>query len=103
MHHLDPHPPIGLHVARRTIAAWSMRSHCRDGTYVPGLAFTFSAHPVEIRGGACGARRFGQTKYSLYRLIRLNFDLMTGFSVAPLQFFSMAGGVIALSSLILVV
>src|SRR2546430_5145310 len=30
-------------------------------------------------------------------------DLMTGFSVAPLQFFSMAGGVIALSSLILVV
>jgi len=28
---------------------------------------------------------------------------MTGFSVAPLQFFSMAGGVIALSSLILVV
>jgi undecaprenyl-phosphate 4-deoxy-4-formamido-L-arabinose transferase len=48
-------------------------------------------------------RTVGQSKYSLYRLIRLNFDLMTGFSVAPLQFFSMAGAFIALISLILVV
>ena len=39
---------------------------------------------------------------SLFRLIRLNFDLMTGFSVAPLQFFSMTGFVIALLSLIFV-
>jgi undecaprenyl-phosphate 4-deoxy-4-formamido-L-arabinose transferase len=44
-------------------------------------------------------RTVGQSKYSLFRLIRLNFDLMTGFSVAPLQFFSMSGIVIALLSL----
>ena len=31
----------------------------------------------------------GESKYSLYKLIRLNFDLVTGFSLVPLQFFSM--------------
>jgi undecaprenyl-phosphate 4-deoxy-4-formamido-L-arabinose transferase len=78
-------------------------NHCTEmSTYVPALAFTFARHPVEIEV-AHAERTVGQSKYSLYRLIRLNFDLMTGFSVAPLQFFSMAGGVIALISLILVV
>lgn len=70
-------------------------------TYVPALAYTFARHPVEIEV-AHAERTVGQSKYSLLRLIRLNFDLMTGFSVAPLQFFSMAGIVIALMSLIFV-
>jgi undecaprenyl-phosphate 4-deoxy-4-formamido-L-arabinose transferase len=74
-------------------------NRCREvSTYVPALAYTFARHPVEIE--VSHARRtVGQSKYSLFRLIRLNFDLMTGFSVAPLQFFSMSGIVIALLSL----
>ena len=36
-------------------------------------------------------RRHGESKYSLYRLIRLNFDLMTGFSLVPLQVFGLLG------------
>jgi undecaprenyl-phosphate 4-deoxy-4-formamido-L-arabinose transferase len=71
-------------------------------TYVPALAYTFARHPVEIEV-AHAERLVGQSKYSLLRLVRLNFDLMTGFSVAPLQFFSMSGIVIALLSLIFVV
>jgi undecaprenyl-phosphate 4-deoxy-4-formamido-L-arabinose transferase len=67
-------------------------------TYVPALAYTFARHPVEIEV-AHAERTVGQSKYSLFRLIRLNFDLMTGFSVAPLQFFSMTGIVIALLSI----
>jgi len=70
-------------------------------TYVPALAYTFARHPVEIEVSHA-ERTVGQSKYSLYRLIRLNFDLMTGFSTAPLQFFSLAGGLIALASLVLV-
>jgi undecaprenyl-phosphate 4-deoxy-4-formamido-L-arabinose transferase len=78
-------------------------NHCTEvSTYVPALAYTFARHPVEIEV-AHADRSIGQSKYNLYRLIRLNFDLMTGFSVAPLQFFSMAGGLIALVSLLLVV
>ena len=70
-------------------------------TYVPALAYTFARHPVEIEVGHA-ERTVGVSKYSLFRLIRLNFDLMTGFSVAPLQFFSMSGIVIALLSLLFV-
>ncbi len=71
-------------------------------TYVPALAYTFARHPVEIEV-AHAERTVGQSKYSLFRLIRLNFDLMTGFSVAPLQFFSMSGIVIALLSILFVI
>jgi undecaprenyl-phosphate 4-deoxy-4-formamido-L-arabinose transferase len=68
-------------------------------TFVPALGYTFARNPVEIEV-AHAERAIGQSKYSLYSLIRLNFDLMTGFSVVPLQFFSMAGMVISLISLL---
>jgi len=71
-------------------------------TFVPALGYTFARNPVEIEV-VHAERTAGTSKYSLYRLIRLNFDLMTGFSVVPLQLFSMAGVVIALISLLGVV
>ena len=46
-------------------------------------------------------RAAGQSKYSLYRLIRLNFDLVTGFSLLPLQMFSLFGMAVAAGSLVL--
>jgi len=39
------------------------------------------------------------SNYSFYSLIRLNFDLITGFSLAPLQYFTMFAGVCAGGSL----
>jgi undecaprenyl-phosphate 4-deoxy-4-formamido-L-arabinose transferase len=48
-------------------------------------------------------RYAGQSKYSLYSLIRLNFDLITGFSVVPLQLFSMIGMAVSAISFVLVV
>src|SRR5207302_957212 len=87
--------------AGQHLAILAAFAHSR-GTYVITLDADLQNPPEEIEV-AHAERAVGQTKYSLYRLIRLNFDLMTGFSVAPLQFLSMAGGVIALSSLILVV
>ncbi|HTX05476.1 MAG TPA: glycosyltransferase [Steroidobacteraceae bacterium] len=71
-------------------------------TFVPALGYTFARHPIEIEV-AHAERTIGQSKYSIYRLIRLNFDLMTGFSVVPLQFFTMAGMALALFSLFFVV
>ena len=44
-------------------------------------------------------RAGGESKYSLYKLIRLNFDLVTGFSVVPLQLFSLFGIAVAVLSL----
>ena len=66
-------------------------------TFVPALAYTFSMNPTEIRV-AHEERGAGKSKYSLFSLMRLNFDLMTGFSSAPMRLFSGIGIVIALLS-----
>ncbi|MBL8385678.1 MAG: glycosyltransferase [Burkholderiales bacterium] len=71
---------------------------CREiNTFIPALAYTFAQNPVEIEVGHA-ERQAGESKYSLYSLIRLNFDLMTAFSVVPLQLFSFAGIIIAVLS-----
>jgi undecaprenyl-phosphate 4-deoxy-4-formamido-L-arabinose transferase len=71
-------------------------------TFVPALAYKFSRRPTEIIVEH-EERAAGESKYSLYSLIRLNFDLVTGFSLVPLQAFSMAGMVLSLGSAALVV
>lgn len=71
-------------------------------TFVPALAYKFARRPAEIVVEH-EERAAGESKYSLYSLIRLNFDLVTGFSLVPLQAFSMAGMVLSLGSAALVV
>ena len=61
-----------------------------SSTFIPALAQTFASNPGEVPV-AHAERLEGESKYSLYRLIRLNFDLMTGFSVVPLQLFALLG------------
>nr|WP_298726684.1 glycosyltransferase [uncultured Steroidobacter sp.] len=71
-------------------------------TFVPALGSLYALRPTEIPVQH-HERSNGRSKYSLYRLIRLNFDLVTGFSVVPLQLFSLGGIVIALLSALFVV
>jgi undecaprenyl-phosphate 4-deoxy-4-formamido-L-arabinose transferase len=66
-------------------------------TYIPALAYTFAANPTEVTV-AHAERAAGESKYSLYQLIRLNFDLVTGFSLVPLQLFSLVGIALSLVS-----
>ncbi len=70
-------------------------------TFIPALAYLYAARPIEIEV-THAERETGRSKYSLYKLIRLNFDLMTGFSVVPLQAFSMIGMAISILSGLLV-
>ena len=65
-----------------------------NATFIPALAQSFSRRPTEVEV-AHAERSAGASKYSLYRLVRLNFDLMTGFSVVPLQIFTLFGFVVA--------
>jgi undecaprenyl-phosphate 4-deoxy-4-formamido-L-arabinose transferase len=75
---------------------------CREvSTYIPALAYTFAQRPVEIEVEH-EERAAGESKYSLYQLIRLNFDLVTAFSLVPLQLFSLAGMLISLLSIVFV-
>ncbi len=76
---------------------------CKEvSTFIPALAYSFAQNPTEVEV-AHEERHAGESKYSLYSLIRLNFDLMTSFSLVPLQWFSMAGITISLLSAIFVV
>jgi undecaprenyl-phosphate 4-deoxy-4-formamido-L-arabinose transferase len=98
---------------RMTDQGCMLRAYSRDivdaiaaarevSTFIPALAYTFAHRPVEV-DVLHEERAAGESKYSLYRLIRLNFDLITGFSLVPLQLFSVAGMIVALSSVILYV
>ncbi|MDR1377958.1 MAG: glycosyltransferase [Synergistaceae bacterium] len=66
-------------------------------TFIPALAQRFATNPIEI-DVAHQEREQGNSKYSLFRLIRLNFDLMTSFSIIPLQVVTMTGILISLMS-----
>jgi undecaprenyl-phosphate 4-deoxy-4-formamido-L-arabinose transferase len=69
-------------------------------TFIPALAYQFSFNPTEVEVKH-DARAAGVSKYNLYRLIRLNFDLITGFSLIPLQIFTLFGMIVsALSGLL---
>jgi undecaprenyl-phosphate 4-deoxy-4-formamido-L-arabinose transferase len=70
-------------------------------TFIPALAYSFAGNPAEV-GVRHEERHAGVSNYSLYSLIRLNFDLITGFSLAPLQYFTMFAGVCAAGSFVLV-
>ncbi len=71
-------------------------------TYIPALAYSFAHNPTEVEVEH-EERAAGESKYSLYKLVRLNFDLVTGFSTVPLQLFSIVGITISLLSLVFVV
>jgi len=70
-------------------------------TFIPALALTFADNPKEV-GVHHAARKEGETSYNLYRLIRYNFDLVTGFSLVPLQLFTLLGILVSMGSTLLV-
>jgi undecaprenyl-phosphate 4-deoxy-4-formamido-L-arabinose transferase len=90
-----------LRAYSRDIVAAINDSH-EVNTYIPALAYSFAHNPAEVEVEH-EERTAGESKYSLYSLIRLNFDLVTGFSLAPLQIFSLIGIAISLLSLAFVV
>jgi undecaprenyl-phosphate 4-deoxy-4-formamido-L-arabinose transferase len=64
-------------------------------TFIPALANALAKKVTEIEVGH-SERATGDSKYPLKKLLRLNFDLMTGFTQIPLRMVSAAGLVIAL-------
>ena len=75
-------------------------NNCHEvNTFIPALAYTFAQNPTEIEV-AHEERVAGDSKYSLYKLMRLNFDLMTGFSLVPLQAFSVIGILVSLGTMV---
>lgn len=70
-------------------------------TFIPALAYLYAARPTEITV-AHEERAAGESKYSLFKLIQLNFDLMTSFSSVPLQLISLTGIIVSIISFLFV-
>ena len=99
-HHAHPDDRPGLHAARvqprdrRRGRGEPRGQHVHSGARLHVCARS----PTEV-DVAHEERAAGESKYSLYKLIRLNFDLITGFSLVPLQLFSMFGMLVSVLAL----
>lgn len=68
---------------------------CQEvSSFVPLLGNSFAGSVAEIPI-AHSSRKSGRSKYTPFRLLRLNFDLLTGFSLLPIQVVSFAGIIIS--------
>lgn len=77
---------------------------CNSGersTFIPALAYKYASRPTEVPV-AHAERAAGESKYSYYKLIRLNFDLITGFTLVPLQLYTLLSMACAAGSFLLV-
>jgi len=83
-----------LRAYRREVVDSINQCH-ESSSFIPALANLFSRRVVEIPVGHAERER-GQSKYNLIKLIRLNFDLMTGFSHLPIHAVGVMGLAIAL-------
>src|SRR5579883_1353126 len=71
--------------------------------FVPALANSFAKRVTEIRVGH-SARRSGDSKYNLFRLVHLSLNLLTGFSMMPIRAVSLAGIIVfALDALLVLI
>lgn len=83
-----------LRAYRRMVVDQIVR--CNEiSSFIPTLATSFARSVTEIEV-AHEERRRGKSKYNLRRLLKLNFDLVTGFSLFPIQLISALGIIIAL-------
>lgn len=74
-------------------------NQCQEtSSFIPALANTFARKVAEIPVGHA-QRKGGESKYGIWRLMKLHFDLMTGFSVLPIQMVSILGAMVALVGL----
>ena len=89
-----------LRAYHHTIVENVLRSRDRS-TLVPVLAYTYAKNFAEV-GMKHASREGDESKYTLYKLARMNFDLFTGFSLVPLQLFTFTGLVVSFLSSLLV-
>jgi undecaprenyl-phosphate 4-deoxy-4-formamido-L-arabinose transferase len=75
-------------------------NQCQESSsFIPALANLFSQRVAEIPVGHAERER-GKSKYGLIKLLRLNFDLMTGFSNLPIHLVGFMGVSIAFLGLL---
>jgi len=76
---------------------------CKElSSFIPVLAMLYAKKTTEVQVDHAERAR-GTSKYGLFQLLKLQMDLMTGFSFLPLRFLSLFGALIAGSAFALAV
>lgn len=89
-----------LRAYRRDIVDLMVSSQ-EASTFIPALALNYASNPTEV-GVGHSERVAGTSSYNLYKLIRYNFDLITNFSLVPLQMVTMLGILVSMGSFLFV-
>jgi undecaprenyl-phosphate 4-deoxy-4-formamido-L-arabinose transferase len=76
---------------RRSVVDAMLQCHERS-TFIPVLANSFARQPTEIEVRHAERSR-GDSKYSLWKLVNLQFDLLTSMTTFPLRLLSLLGGI----------
>ncbi len=82
-----------LRAYRRSIIEAMLKCHERS-TFIPVLANSFANKTDEVMV-AHAERTQGESKYSFWKLINLQFDLLTSMTTFPLRLLSLAGSALA--------
>lgn len=82
-----------LRAYRRSIVQAMLQCHERS-TFIPILSNSFASKTTEIEVRH-EKRTQGESKYSIWKLISLQFDLMTSMTTFPLRLLSVIGGIIS--------
>jgi undecaprenyl-phosphate 4-deoxy-4-formamido-L-arabinose transferase len=82
-----------LRAYSRHVVDAMLQCHERS-TFIPVLANSFARRAVEIEVKHA-ERSGGDSKYSLWKLINLQFDLLTSMTTFPLRVLSVVGGIIS--------
>jgi undecaprenyl-phosphate 4-deoxy-4-formamido-L-arabinose transferase len=86
-----------LRAYSRSVVDAMLQCHERS-TFIPVLANSFARKATEIPVQHA-PRAGGQSKYSLWKLINLQFDLLTSMTTFPLRLLSVIGGIISLAGM----
>lgn len=78
-----------LRAYRRSVVEQVCRSQ-EASSFIPALANCFASSVAEVPV-AHSPRQSGRSRYTPFRLLRLNFDLLTGFSLLPIQLVGLSG------------
>jgi len=83
-----------LRAYRRSVVDAMLQCHERS-TFIPVLANSFARRATEIEVHHSERSR-GDSKYSLWKLINLQFDLLTSMTTFPLRLLSVLGGMMSM-------
>ncbi len=88
-----------LRAYARPVVDAVLQCHERSA-FIPVLANSFAGNPAEVRV-AHAERKNDESKYDIWKLIHLQFDLLTSMTTFPLRLLSLLGGSFALLGFLL--